>query len=198
MNRDLVFFVSGLAFGVAAGYFGFRAASIGAAAPAAAPPAAAAPRSTIGLEPEEPRPVLDEEEVSKLEASAKENPRDGSVRARIGRLYMETGRNEDALDWLEQAVALDGGDLHARNHLAITYLNLGRLESAIAAFEENLERDPGHPASLLGLGRIRLYMQKDIQGGLALWEKLMEVAPASQEAAAVREELEALKSAHGS
>jgi cytochrome c-type biogenesis protein CcmH/NrfG len=70
------------------------------------------------------------------------------------------------------------------------------VEPAVAAFEENLRRDPAHPASLLGLGRVRLYVQKDIQGGLALWEKLVEVAPDSAEAAAVRDELEALKSAH--
>jgi cytochrome c-type biogenesis protein CcmH/NrfG len=84
--------------------------------------------------------------------------------------------------------------LHARNHLAITYLSLSRVEPAVAAFEENLRKDPAHPASLLGLGRIKLYVQKDIQGGLALWEKLVEVAPDSAEAAAVRDELEALKS----
>ncbi len=109
---------------------------------------------------------------------------------------MEAGRHKDALPWLEEAVRLDGEDLHARNHLAITYLSLGRLEEAVAAFEANLAKDPEHPASLLGLGRIKLYVQQDIQGGLALWQKLTEVAPDSPEAKAVREELEALKSAH--
>jgi tetratricopeptide (TPR) repeat protein len=195
MNRDLVFFVSGLAFGVSAGYFVFRAVAPESARPVVSAPAEA-PRSTIGLEQEPQVKELDEEEVRTLEAQAHDNPRDGAVRARIGGLYMEAGRNDDAVSWLEQAVELDPGDLHARNHLAITYLNLGRLEAAVAAFQENLARDPQHAASLLGLGRIKLYLQQDIQGGLALWEKLMEVAPQSPEAAAVREELEALKSAH--
>ncbi|MGH9363886.1 MAG: tetratricopeptide repeat protein, partial [Thermoanaerobaculia bacterium] len=115
---------------------------------------------------------------------------------KIGSLYMEAGRYEEALRWLEESIRLDPEDLHARNHLAITYLSLGRVEPAVAAFEENLRRDPAHPASLLGLGRIKLYVQKDIQGGLALWEKLVQVAPTSAEAEAVRDELEALKSAH--
>jgi hypothetical protein len=66
----------------------------------------------------------------------------------------------------------------------------------VAAFEENLERDPSHPASLLGLGRIKLYVQRDIAGGIELWDKLVNVAPDSVEARAVRDELEALKSAH--
>jgi Flp pilus assembly protein TadD len=89
-----------------------------------------------------------------LEAKARDNPEDAAVRARLGSLYMEAERNEEALQWLSEAVRLAPEDLHARNHLAITYLNLGQLENAVAAFEENLERDPAHPASLLGLGRI--------------------------------------------
>src|SRR3990172_544544 len=102
-----------------------------------------------------------------LEAQARENESDAAVRARIGSLYMEAGRYEDAVLWLEGSIRLDPEDLHARNHLAITYLSLSRVEPAVAAFEENLRKDAAHPASLLGLGRIRLYVQKDIQGGLA-------------------------------
>src|SRR3990172_4908672 len=131
-----------------------------------------------------------------LEAQARENESDAAVRARIGSLYLEAGRYEDAVRWLEESTRLDPEDLHARNHLAITYLSLPGVAPAVAAFEENLRKDPAHPASLLGLGRIKLYVQRDIQGGLALWEKLVEVAPDSAEAKAVRDELEALKSAH--
>jgi hypothetical protein len=56
--------------------------------------------------------------------------------------------------------------------------------------------EPAHPASLLGLGRVKLYLQQDIDGGLRLWEQLVAVAPSSAEAQSVRDELEALKSAH--
>lgn len=199
MNRDLVFFVSGLAFGVAAGYFVFRAVTPPGVASRAVAGAEspAMPGSTIGLDEEPKVREIDPEEMQALEARARENENDASVRTRIGTLYMEAGRYEDARRWLEESLRLDPEDLHARNHLAIIYLSLSRVEPAVAAFEENLRRDPAHPASLLGLGRVKLYVQKDIQGGLALWEKLVEVAPDSPEAKAVREELEALKSAHG-
>jgi tetratricopeptide (TPR) repeat protein len=199
MNRDLLFFVSGLAFGVAAGYFVFRAVTPASAVPGAAAGSAstAMPGSAIGLDEEPKLREIDPEEMRALEARARENESDAAVRTRIGTLYMEGGRYEDARLWLEESVRLDPEDLHARNHLAITYLSLSQVEPAVAAFEENLRKDPAHPASLLGLGRIKLYVQKDIQGGLAIWEKLVEVAPDSPEAKAVRDELEALKSAHG-
>jgi tetratricopeptide (TPR) repeat protein len=196
MNRDLVFFVSGLAFGLAAGYFVFRAVTPASVAPAAGSESTSMPGSTIGLDEEQKTREIDEEEMRALEAQARENGSDAAVRTKIGSLYMEAGRYEDALRWLEESIRLDPEDLHARNHLAITYLSLSRVAPAVAAFEENLRKNPADPASLLGLGRIKLYVQKDIQGGLALWEKLVAVAPDSAEATAVRDELEALKSAH--
>jgi tetratricopeptide (TPR) repeat protein len=196
MNRDLVFFVSGLAFGLAAGYFVFRAVTPASVAPAAGSESTSMPGSTIGLDEEQKTREIDEEEMRALEARARENGSDAAVRTKIGSLYMEAGRYADALRWLEESIRLDPEDLHARNHLAITYLSLSRVAPAVAAFEENLRKNPADPASLLGLGRIKLYVQKDIQGGLALWEKLVAVAPDSAEATAVRDELEALKSAH--
>ena len=83
-----------------------------------------------------------------------------------------------------------------RNQLALCYLNAENLDSAVASYEETLRLDPNHPASLLSLGRIKLYVQRDIEGGLAMWERLIDVAPGSTEASSVVEELEALKSAH--
>lgn len=199
MKRDLVFFGSGLSFGIAAGYFVFR--SIVAAGPTSADPqlsAAVTAPSTIGIESAPKPQELDQQQVDRLEAKAKNSPTDAATRAELGRLYMDAARYDGALPWLEDAVKLQPTDLHTRNHLAITYLNLGQMERAVAVFEENLGVDPDHPGSLLGLGRIKLYLQQDFRGGLTLWEKLIAVAPDSPEAKAIEDELEALKSAHGS
>ena len=196
VNRDLVFFVAGLCFGIVAGFFVFRAI----VAPDAATGVASAPsssdRSQIGLESESRNKPLDRDEVERLEASAKQNPNDAAVRAELGSLYMDAGRYDDAAAWLASALELEARNLHARNHLALSLLNLGRLNDAVATYEETLRLEPEHPASLLGLGRVRLYVQQDIDGGLAMWERLIAVAPSSTEAQSVRDELEALKSAH--
>ena len=153
-------------------------------------------RSQIGLESESRNKPLDRDEVERLEASAKQNPNDAAVRAELGSLYMDAGRYDDAAAWLASALELEPRNLHARNHLALSLLNLGRLNDAVATYEETLRLEPEHPASLLGLGQVRLYVQQDIDGGLAMWERLIAVAPSSTEAQSVRDELEALKSAH--
>ena len=196
MSRDLVFFVAGLCFGIVAGFFVFRAV-VSPDAPTSVASAGLNPEgSRVGLDTEPQTRPLDQSAVERLEATAKQNPRDAGVRAEIGSLYMDAGRYEDAGAWLRSALEIEPRNLPARNHLALSLLNLGRLDDAVAAYEETLRLEPEHPASLLGLGRVRLYVQQDIAGGLAMWERLVAVAPSSTEAQSVRDELEALQSAH--
>ena len=195
MKRDLLFFVSGLSFGVAAGYFLFRALSPGLSNPIA-PSSPAVSGSSIGLDDQQARRELDQEQIERLEARAESEPDNPGPRAELGRLYMDAGRYPEAIVWLEASVELEPSDLHVRNQLALCYLNAENLDSAVTSYEETLRLDPNHPASLLSLGRIKLYVQRDIEGGLAMWARLIDVAPGTSEAAGVVEELEALKSAH--
>lgn len=198
MNRDLVFFVTGLCFGAVAGYFVFRtvvAPESGTIATSAAD-RTTTESSQIGLDTEPETVPLDMDVVEQLEADAKSDPADAGVRARLGRMYMDAGRYEDAVAWLRSAIEIERRNLDARNQLALSFLNLGRLDDAVATYEETLQLEPEHPGSLLGLGRVKLYLLQDIEGGLAMWETLIAVAPGSTEAQSVRDELEALKSAH--
>ena len=81
-------------------------------------------------------------------------------------------------------------------HLAQSLANVGRVEEAISEYEAVLAREPGNPQALLGLGRVKLYAQQDIRGGIEAWEELLRVAPNSREATSISDELDALKSAH--
>jgi len=196
VNRDLVFFVTGLCFGVVAGFFVFRTV-VARQTHAVVTAAPTTPESSqIGLATEPETVSLDTDVVARLEADAKKDPADADVRARLGRMYLDAGLHEDAVVWLRAALEIERDNLDARNQLALSFLNLGKLDDAVATYEETLRLVPEHPGSLLGLGRVKLYLLQDIEGGLAMWETLIAVAPASTEAQSVRDELEALKSAH--
>ncbi|MFQ5789079.1 MAG: tetratricopeptide repeat protein [Acidobacteriota bacterium] len=191
MRKDnAIFFVCGIFFGALVGYFLFESV---ASTPARAPGAGEIVPSPGGGAP---RRLIDPAEVSALERMARESPEDVGVRVRIGNLYMEGGDLARAERWLREALRIDQDNLHALNHLALVFVSDGRVDEAVAQYEAALEIDPSHPASLLGLGRIKLYAQQDIRGGLELWERLMRVAPESPEAQSIREELETLRSAH--
>lgn len=191
MRKDnTLFFVAGLAFGVLIGYFLFQSLIATSGVQTVSSPVQA------GSQPVTSQPVIDPREMAALERAAADNPDDAKVRERMGTLYLEAGEYDQATRWLSAAVKLNGGDLHTRNHLALSLAGQGRLDEAIAEYEAALTIDPAHPQSLLGLGRVLLYGKNDMQRGLEVWEKLIEVAPNSPEAESIREGLETLKEAH--
>ena len=196
MNRDLVFFVFGLSFGVVAGYFTFRAVSDPPTEDALVASAPAPSDSPIGLEREAETKTLDASEVQRLRDAAENDSSDGASRKALGRLYLAAGQYDDAITWFTEAVTLTPNDLDTRTQLALAYLNAGDLGKTVETYESILSLEPNHPASLLGLGRVKLYLQQDIDAGLAMWKKLIAVAPGSPEAESVRDELDALTAAH--
>jgi tetratricopeptide (TPR) repeat protein len=206
MRKDnAIFFAGGLIFGLLLGYFVFAAVSQttgGLSSPAGAFGTAGSLGATgMGGGMSQPqqatsRRVLDPQEVTALQNMIEQNPNDNESRIRLGNLYLEAGHDDQAVPLFREVLERDPGSNHARLHLAQTLTNLGRLDEAVAEYDTVLANEPGNPQALLGLGRVRLYSQQDITGGLEAWEELMRVAPNSREAESIRDELEALKSAH--
>ena len=199
MRKDnAIFFLSGLAFGVLLGYFVFQSVvqGPGKVSMAAQVGSAGSFGSAGGVSQPAPRRVLDRQEVARLESVLQRNPEDNSARIRLGNLYLEAGHDGEAIPWFRQALEREPDNAHARIHLAQSLANVGRVEEAVSEYEAELARAPGNPQALLGLGRVRLYVQQDIRGGLEAWEELSRVAPNSREASSISDELEALKSAH--
>ena len=202
MRKDnAIFFASGLVFGLLLGYFVFETVSQtpGSLSATASPTATSgAAMGGITTPPSPSRSVLDADEVAVLENMIRQNPDDNTSRVRLGNLYLEAGHDDQAIPLFREALERAPADNHARIHLAQALANLGRLEEAVEEYEAVLENEPGHPQALLGLGRVRLYAQQDISGGLEAWNELMRLAPNSREAESIRDELEALRSAHQS
>ena len=189
-RENAIFFVSGLIFGVLVGYFVFQSV-IQAPVPAPAGVSASTSRGPA------PAPVqLDHDEVARLEVQAGEHPEDGEIRRQIGILYMDSSHLQQAVLWFREALKIDENDLVARNHLAMSLAELGRVDEAVSEYRAALAIEAFDPASLLGLGRVLLLGKNDIRGGIEVWEELVEAAPDSPEARSIRDELEALRSAH--
>ncbi len=178
-----LFFAAGLAFGAGVGWL---------IASSEAPPAAPAPLSASAPEPG----TVDAGRLEERMAVVRDAPEDPEARVRVAELYLESRQFGDAVHWLEQAHNLTPGDLDIRGRLAFARIGLGDVETATSEFETILAEDPDHADSLLAMGRLSLYLHQDIEAGIRYWERLVEVAPGTPAAAAVLEELEALKSAH--
>jgi Flp pilus assembly protein TadD len=91
-----------------------------------------------------------------LDQRLQERPDDPDLLAARARLYLLEGLPERAEEFLRRAVDADA--LHAGSSLALATLfeEQGRAQEATVVLENLLSIDPGNPAALASLGRVRL------------------------------------------
>jgi tetratricopeptide (TPR) repeat protein len=191
-KEAVVFGVAGTCFGLLVGWI------IGTqqTGPAVAPPPAA--QNAAAPAPDRPPPPpLDLQMLQTLEQEAKARPADGAVRARIGQLYFEAERFDQAIPWFEAALKLDPKNIDVSTDLAVCYHYADDPDRALAQLERSLAINPRHPTTLLYQGTIRAFGKRDLAGAFESWQKVVEYAPDSPEAVRAKVGLDGLRSAHG-
>ena len=196
MSRDsIVFAISGALFGVLVGWIigsqQVRPAALGAPpatqAQAGAPaPAASAPAA---------KPV-DSARVRTLESAASAAPRDAAPRIELGNLYFDAEQYAEAARWYEQAVQLDPKNVNVSTDLGVAYYYTNQPDRALAQFDKSLAIDPSHAKTLLNVGIVRAFGKQDLKGASEAWEKVVQMAPNTEEGRAARQALDAVRSAH--
>ena len=192
MRKDSVMFgIAGVFFGLLVGWIIGTQQSV-----ASRPPQPLAEPQAASAAPAQPKPVLDEAQVSALKTAADRNPSDVETRVQLGNLYFDAERYDDATRWYEAAVGLDPKNVNASTDLGITYYYTNKPDAALAQFEHSLAIDPTHSKTLLNVGIVRAFAKEDLAGAAKAWERVLEVAPNSPEARAAKQALDGLRSAH--
>jgi tetratricopeptide (TPR) repeat protein len=142
-----------------------------------------------------PRP-FDQAEAQRLQAAAEKNPADAKTRVDLGNLYFDAERYPDAINWYQQALKIRPSDADVSTDLAVCYYYSNDPDRALQQFDVSLKADPKHAKTLLNQGIVKAFGKQDLQGAVAAWEKVIQIAPASPEAETARKALQGLKSAH--
>ena len=182
-------------FGVAGVFFGILVGWIIGAQQAAAPVQRTPAETQAGSPPAQqsaPAP-LDESRVTKLKTAAEQNPKDAASRVELANLYFDAERFPDAARWYEEALQLDPKNVNASTDLGITYYYMRQTDRALAQFDRSLSIDPKHSKTLMNIGIVRAFGKEDLEGATQAWERLIEVAPDSEEARRARQAIQALK-----
>jgi len=192
MRKDsVVFGVAGVFFGVLVGWIIGSQQATGVVPPrAAAAPAAAAPSAQAP-------PPFDESRAAALKASAERNPSDAEARVQLGNLYFDAERYDDASRWYAEALMIDPRNVNASTDLGIAYYYSNQPDRALAQFDKSLEIDPKHSKTLLNIGIVRAFGKEDLAGAEKAWQRVLDVAPDSPEAAVAKKGLDGLRAAHG-
>jgi tetratricopeptide (TPR) repeat protein len=194
MRKDaIVFGVAGVFFGVLVGWIIGSQQPTGVAPGAAPQTAATAPSASSRQQ----APAFDESRASQLRALADRNPSDAETRVQLGNLYFDGERYDDAVRWYEAALTVDPKNVNASTDLGIAYYYSNQPDRALAQFDKSLQLDPKHSKTLLNIGIVRAFGKQDLDGAEKAWERVLELAPDSPEAAVAKKGLDGLRAAHG-
>lgn len=84
--------------------------------------------------------------------------------ANLGRLYMDMGQHEVALEWLRTAVQINPKHFRAHVNLGLSLQILRRYDEAVPAYRAALGLDPDDPFVHAKLGRSLLSLGRDAEG----------------------------------
>jgi cytochrome c-type biogenesis protein CcmH/NrfG len=164
-------------------------------APAAAVQEAAGQAPAAQGAPQPARQV-DDAQVQALQKIAGQNAGDVQSRVQLGNLYFDAERYQDAIGWYDQALKISPKDADVSTDLGVAYYQVNQPDRALEQFDYSLRVDPKHAKTLLNQGIVRAFGKQDLAGAAASWQKLLDVAPASAEAATAKRALENLKANH--
>ena len=191
-KESVVFGVAGIFFGLLVGWIIGTQQPARAGAPAAAAAAAPAQAAPAAQAP----PPFDESRAAALKVTAERNPADADTRVQLGDLYFDAERYEDARKWYEAALKVDPRNVNASTDLGIAYYYSNQPDRALAQFDQSLAIDPKHSKTLLNVGIVRAFGKQDLDGAEKAWQRVLDVAPGSQEAAVAKRGLDGLRAAH--
>jgi cytochrome c-type biogenesis protein CcmH/NrfG len=193
-KESLVMGVAGVLLGLLAGWIIGSQQGTG---QSSLPPSPAAQQQTAaGAQGQPAPPALDENKVAQLRSEAERDPRNPGPRVELGNVYFDSERFEEAIRWYAEALAIDPRQVGVSTDLGIAYYYTNQPDKALEQFDKSLAIDPSHAKTLLNVGVVRAFGKQDLQGAARAWERVIEVAPNTPEAARAKQGLDGIRAAH--
>src|SRR5712691_11298125 len=196
MKSDAVAFgIAGVLFGLIAGWM-IGAQQSGVRAPAASVQPATAGAPTSGGAPTTRAAALDDTQVNALKAVAQREPSNATPRAQLGNLYFDAERYDEAIKWYGDALRLAPNDVDVSTDLGVCYYYSNQPDKALEQFGRSLKLNPKHAKTLLNVGVVKAFGKQDLEGAVAAWQQVIQLAPDTPEAQAAKRALDTMRSAH--
>lgn len=139
-------------------------------------------------------PLQNQDEQKMLKEAAAKDPKNVQVWIRLGNLSMDSGRFQEAIDAYQEALKLDPKNVDVRVDLGTCYRSAGKPDVAIKEYRKAAELNPNHLNAHKNMGVVLAYDLGDKAQGIREFEKVLQIAPNSPDAAQLRQEIQKLKS----
>jgi len=203
MNR---YTILGLAVGLVLGIFiGYQAGSAAAvrpaamgAMPASMPGAPAMPAMPAQVPPQAPGADADlQGRIAMNQSIVARDPRNVMAWIQLGNDFFDTHQAQKAIEAYGRALELRPNDPNVLTDQGVMYRALGQFDKAIKNFEQASRADPKHVQSLFNMGVVYAHDLKDPKKALDAWNRVVQTAPQSEQAAQARTAIEEIRGAGG-
>lgn len=111
----------------------------------------------------------------------------------LGNQYFDTHQRDKAIEAYAKALELDPNNADVLTDQGVMYSETTQYEKAIANFQKAHAIDPKHLPSLLNLGMLYAQYLKDYDKAIETWERVIEIAPTTVQAAKAHAYIERMK-----
>jgi cytochrome c-type biogenesis protein CcmH/NrfG len=142
--------------------------------------------------PPQQSPVFDQNMYNQLKSQVEANPNDIQANINLGNFLFDSKRFDEAIGYYKKALEKSPDNPDVLVDAGVCDFNMQRYSEAKSYFKKALDIDPKHANALYNLGVVSA-QEGDMNGMLAAWEKLIEVAPESEPAQTARQMIDQVK-----
>jgi cytochrome c-type biogenesis protein CcmH/NrfG len=191
--------IIGLAVGLVLGIFiGYQAGS------SASPPGGMGVAGTPGMPPSgapagaPPMPGDNfQARIAQMQQVVARDPKNVEAWIQLGNDYFDTRQPQKAIEAYARALELRPNNPNVLTDQGVMYREVGQFEKASANFRKANQVDPKHVQSLFNLGVVYFNDLKQPKNAIETWNKVIQIAPQSEQAAQARTAIEEAKKAGG-
>lgn len=107
----------------------------------------------------------------------KADPNNPELLANLGNIYYDTQQYPTAIDFYQRALKAQPSNAGVRTDMATAYWYSGNADGAIAEFNKALTYEPNNANTLFNLGIVKWQGKMDVEGAVAVWQKLLDTNP---------------------
>jgi cytochrome c-type biogenesis protein CcmH/NrfG len=135
--------------------------------------------------------------IAQMQQVLARDPKNVQAWIQLGNDYFDTRQPQKAIEAYGRALELRPNDPNVLTDQGVMYRELGQFDKAAANFRKANQVDPKHVQSLYNLGIVYMHDLKQPKNALDAWNKLIQIAPQSEQAAQARAAIEEAKKAGG-
>jgi len=140
-----------------------------------------------------PGAVSENPHVAAAQQILARDPKNVKAWIALGNEYFDAHQPQKSIDAYAKALELDPKNPDVLTDQGVMYRDIGAFDKAIANFKRASQVDPRHVQSLYNMGVVYAFDLKDAKRAAEAWNRVIEVAPASPQAAQARRALDEMK-----